>query len=188
MYITISKPEDMPNIIGYRIPDWYEQERFEKTIEIVGSGKNVLDLGCGLGVLSLEIAFQGNDVVAVDADCNLINEASRYSDKYLKERKINNVYILKCENGEELSLPDESFDTVLIEEVLEHVPNPMKIIKEAIRVLKKGGILIISVPNEGNLPDPDHINIFSKSYFEFLEDKTWIDIPDIWLMFKWIKK
>jgi SAM-dependent methyltransferase len=46
----------------------------------------------------------------------------------------------------DIPLPDASFDTVVCTEVLEHVPDPLKALKEMYRVLKPGGRLILSTP------------------------------------------
>ncbi|MEK7499663.1 MAG: class I SAM-dependent methyltransferase [Patescibacteria group bacterium] len=46
-----------------------------------------------------------------------------------------------------MPLPNESFDTVLSAEVLEHVPDPEKALREIIRVLKPGGKLVITIPH-----------------------------------------
>jgi len=45
-----------------------------------------------------------------------------------------------------LMFKDESFDAVLLSEVLEHVPFPMKVLEEVRRILKKGGVLILTAP------------------------------------------
>ncbi len=54
--------------------------------------------------------------------------------------------LIKKEDIQNLSFKDKSFDIVLCQEILEHVPNPVKAIAELIRVTKKQ--LIITVPNE----------------------------------------
>lgn len=46
----------------------------------------------------------------------------------------------------DLPFPDDSFDTVVSTEVLEHVPNPQRALREMHRVLKPGGFLILSTP------------------------------------------
>ncbi|MBI5046894.1 class I SAM-dependent methyltransferase [Candidatus Micrarchaeota archaeon] len=50
-----------------------------------------------------------------------------------------------------LAIEKESFEFVVISEVLEHLAEPEKVIKEAYRVLKKGGLVIITVPLDTTL-------------------------------------
>lgn len=54
-------------------------------------------------------------------------------------------------DSERLPYKDESFDLVLISEVLEHVFFPEKVLREAHRVLKKGGYFILTYPNTGSI-------------------------------------
>ena len=51
-------------------------------------------------------------------------------------------------NAEKTGFEKEYFDKILCSEVLEHTPNPKKVIKEIYRILRKDGILVISIPNE----------------------------------------
>ena len=60
-------------------------------------------------------------------------------------------------NGESLPFPDESFDIVYSGNVLEHTEDPDRVLHESVRVLRKGGILHMEMPNylsyfEGALP------------------------------------
>ncbi len=49
-------------------------------------------------------------------------------------------------NADNIPLPDESYDIILLTEVLEHVPNPIDVLKEATRILKRNGFIIITAP------------------------------------------
>ena len=54
-------------------------------------------------------------------------------------------------NGKNIPFPDNSFETVLLTEVLEHCPEPEIVLREIFRILKKGGILFFTVPFIWNL-------------------------------------
>lgn len=61
-------------------------------------------------------------------------------------------------------IPDASYDAVICTQVLEHVKDPRKAISEIIRILKKGGVLILTVPFNGALhASPDDFWRFSPS-------------------------
>jgi ubiquinone/menaquinone biosynthesis C-methylase UbiE len=57
----------------------------------------------------------------------------------------------------EIPFPDQHFDVILCTEVIEHVPEPIKVIKEMSRLLKNGGILLITAPLQSGLhQEPYH--------------------------------
>ena len=101
----------------------------------------LLDIGCGLGNL---LKFYDNSV-GVD-----INE---YNINYCKK---NNLQVFKIEN-DHLPFLDNDFDSVIMDNVLEHIESPDKLIIQIKKILSKDGILIIGVPGiKGFKKDPDH--------------------------------
>ncbi|MBS4015550.1 MAG: class I SAM-dependent methyltransferase [Candidatus Latescibacteria bacterium] len=55
---------------------------------------------------------------------------------------------IRCEDLTKLTFPDEIFDIVITEHILEHVPDPMRAFCEVNRVLKKKGLFIFTIPFE----------------------------------------
>ena len=98
---------------------------------------NLLDIGTGKGHLGHELYQMGFDVYACDA---------LYLNKF-KELKWKKVDL----NEENLPYDDNYFDYVLFIEVVEHLENPSKTIRELSRVLKTGGIAVMSTPFTGSL-------------------------------------
>ncbi|MTI69497.1 MAG: glycosyltransferase [Firmicutes bacterium] len=144
----------------------------------------VLEIGCANGDLSTVIAAHGIEHYGIDIDPVAI-EIARYKSRMLGLTNSR----FKLSNGENLDLDDNTFDTVLLAEVLEHVDSPEKAIKEAIRVCKPKGKIIISVPNGYRIPDPEHVRIFNKDILNSLINKhintsvKWINnIPSEWVM------
>lgn len=109
-------------------------------LEVKPSDK-VLDAGCGEGfyVMLLDELF-GCQVVGLDNDPQILEQAR----KWVGEKP--NIKLLV---GDVTDLPfeDGSFDRVILSEVLEHVPDDKKALSEVYRVLRPGGILVITVPN-----------------------------------------
>jgi SAM-dependent methyltransferase len=87
------------------------------------------------------------------------------------------------------TVPDNAFDIVLLFDVLEHVPRHLDALKEVNRVLRAGGYLITTVPQEDSLTktiedpdlidrkkreelfgDPNHVRIYGDDFINFLED------------------
>lgn len=87
-------------------------------------------------------------------------------DKKIDKKKINNIYIQNAEIANNIPLEDESVDCVTLLAVLEHLDNATKVLSECYRVLKFGGILILTTPSP-----------FSKPILEFLSSKLKIVSP-----------
>jgi len=87
----------------------------------------VLDIGCGLQPYRRFLDPAQTEYVGIDRVGPLSNPTVVGS-------------------AESLPFPDESFDVVLSTQVLEHLPDPELALKEAVRVLRKGGRLILTVP------------------------------------------
>lgn len=98
----------------------------------------LLDAGCGRGELLFLGQRLGYKCVGFDNSPERVSLARRYSDS---------VYLADLEG--ELPFGDQSFETVLCCEVLEHLKKPQTAIGNLVRVLKAGGYLILSVPSHG---------------------------------------
>jgi SAM-dependent methyltransferase len=112
------------------------KRRLRKLLKHAGRG-NLLDVGTGIGQF-LNVARPFFDRVTG-------TEVSRSGVSVAKEK-----YNLDIAQGEleECALPRDSFDTVTLFHVLEHVPDPKKTIALCRDLLKTGGILLVCVPND----------------------------------------
>ena len=143
---------------------WSAQSRYPKILPMV-EGIKILDYGCGWGIFTKAIAQSSNrEVLGIDTD----KESLKIARDLIGESEKLRFRLQKLSQ-----LKTESFDTVISCQVLEHTWNPGKYLSECNRVLKKGGKLIISIPNETNivffisqlLISKKRINeIFSKKY------------------------
>jgi len=101
---------------------------------------SVLDVGCGDG--SFEY-LQFNDLQIIAFDRRFPQAAKSFP---------NNVRFIKAE-GPHFPLKNGEFDLVIMSWILEHVGDPLLFIKEAERVLRRGGYLYVSIPNSRSLMD-----------------------------------
>lgn len=104
-------------------------------------GERVLEVGCGSGSYTRELARIGARVTATDYAPSPLAQAQRNVGSLASD------VAFRLEDAQNLSLPDAGFDKVLMSEVLEHVPNPDRAIAEAARVLRAGGLLVASTPS-----------------------------------------
>lgn len=100
-------------------------------------GKKLLDAGCGTGWFSKKAVERGATVTSMDLGENLLAEVAK---KCNSERVVGSIL--------EMPFEDNTFDYVISSEVIEHVPEPYKAIREIYRVLKPGGVMVLSTPNK----------------------------------------
>jgi 2-polyprenyl-3-methyl-5-hydroxy-6-metoxy-1,4-benzoquinol methylase len=161
------------------VRDYYEQlwERLPEDLEPpdlarrsafarahVRPGRRVLDLGCGQGDLTAVLAAAGGDVLGVEVAQAAVDRARR--------RHAELQFTLVPLDGA-LPLDDTSFDVVWASEVIEHVADTGAWLSEVRRVLKPGGLLLMTTPNHGRLalalygidrfsePLGDHLHLYS---------------------------
>ncbi|MEW6180635.1 MAG: methyltransferase domain-containing protein [Chloroflexota bacterium] len=127
-------------------------------------GSQILDIGCSQGIVSILLGREGFFCTGIDIEKQAIKFALRELEKEEEFTKQKVKFLLG--DATNLEFEDNSFDTVILGEIIEHFTHPEKILQEAKRVLKEGGKVIITVPFGLN-SHPDH----KKSYFpvSFLE-------------------
>lgn len=119
-----------------------ERNRIKFIIKLaqVSRTDRFIDIGCGEGYL-LSLLSQTKQIVGLDISKVALARAK----ELLKEKPcIHLIY----GNAQKLSFADNSFDKIVCSELLEHVPDPKSVIKEIYRVLKKEGVVVISIPDE----------------------------------------
>ncbi len=147
-------------------------QRLEKIMECIPAGNElkILDAGCGEGHLieRLHEKNKHNEYYGADiTDIAIQKFKERCSFATIKKMDLDN-----------LQYADEMFDVVVCTEVLEHIYEYKDVIAELKRVTKKGGLLIITHPNEvlwtisrfllGRNPIrvPDHVNAFTPGHIQ----------------------
>lgn len=113
--------------------------RSERVAVLVGGpGLRVLDLACGPGHLGAVLRQHGNYVVG----CEISEAASAQARNVLDE-----VYSFDIEGEWPARLAERPFDVVVLGEILEHVFDPVAVLREAHRVLSEQGRVVITTPN-----------------------------------------
>ncbi len=111
------------------------------------AGSRLLEVGCGAGNLLLQATVAGSYPVALD----LSRQALTFVRSRLEEAGAGAEapagFICTQSVGESLPLEGNSFDCILLSEVIEHLESPQVSIREAVRVLCPGGRLLITTPN-----------------------------------------
>ena len=126
-----------------------------------------LDIGCGSGVSLIEAKNLGAKAFGLEADPNV--------------KRIANKLNLKIYNGDLENSPfkDTLFDLIVLNQVIEHIPEPDLLLKKLTNNLKRSGLMIISLPNVDsfwrflfkdkwiNWHVPYHLHHFKEKNFEY---------------------
>lgn len=128
---------------------------FNGMVNGVGKDLQILDVGCGDGVISQPLVRMGHYVAAVDLP-TVATSAHKC-----------NVSSIMAGDAETLAFADATFDVIIASEVLEHMWAPEAFINEAYRTLKSQGVLIIETP-EGlaGLNYDSHMNFYTVEKLE----------------------
>ena len=101
----------------------------------------ILEIGTGAGYIAHELSKKAGSVASVDI---------------VDDRKEMNGYTYSVVDDEELPFDDQSFDIVITNHVLEHVPDQERHLSEMRRVLRDGGLVYLASPNKWWLTDPHY--------------------------------
>ncbi len=105
------------------------------------SGVNILDIGCGGGLLSEPMSRMGANVTGIDASDKNIKIAKLHS----KKNKLKINYL--CSSPEKLKIK-KKFDVILNMEIVEHVENVEFFLKSCSKLLKKNGLMFVATINK----------------------------------------
>jgi SAM-dependent methyltransferase len=122
----------------------YSQDSYEDALrDLINSNTVWLDVGCGYRVLSewrleaeRELVKRAAYVAGVDMDAAAV----------AKHRTVQNI---RVGSADSLPFPDESFNLVTANMVVEHLANPCQAFAEICRVLSPGGLFLFHTPNSG---------------------------------------
>lgn len=139
-----------------------------------GDGQRVLDVGCASGYLARALAARGYRVVGIDRPG--ATAASFAS----------NVEFIAADLEAGFPELSENFSHILCGDILEHVRDPLALLRNLRSLLSPGGVLVASLPNSGNLyfrlnvlsgrfPAHDR-GLFDRTHLHFYTWSGWVDL------------
>ena len=147
---------------------YYHDWKFENqmALDIVEPHHRVLDIGCGIGRFLERAKDKAAEVTGLELNQHAVNICRN-----------NGLNVVNEMIGDHAGHKAEYYDVVCMFQVLEHIYDVRKFLEESLAVLKKGGKLVIGVPNNEpyfqgydkyctlNLP-PHHMGLWNKGVFE----------------------
>ncbi len=156
---------------------YYEDDKwdFHEAVNDVTSGDQVMDLGCGPGGFLTSLKPLTSNLFGTECNQEAARDATKKGIKIINDRELKSF--------------KNEFNSVFSFHVLEHVDNPAAFLKLAISLVKPGGKICISVPNQdgpihfinpcvSNMP-PHHATHWRKKTFEVLAEKMGLRIKRI---------
>ena len=142
--------------------------------KLAGTNQDVLDIGAGEGFFAAELVEAGNRITGVD-NRRMPQESSRFEQYFTADLEEGIQPVIQ-------QLEGKRFDRVLLLDVLEHLRNPDQILRQCQPVLKREGLLIVSLPNIANIAvrlmllfgrfDYSERGLLDKTHVRFFTRKT----------------
>ncbi|OGH92794.1 MAG: hypothetical protein A2563_03950 [Candidatus Magasanikbacteria bacterium RIFOXYD1_FULL_40_23] len=160
------KAKVLSSEVGYNLAaDVYDENEnylnsFEQgeLIPLLGAldGKRVLDVGAGTGRLSLPLVSRGAHVTALDVSPKMLDlikkKQRRVSMNVTRHDSVESKITTVVGDAESLPFENNTFDIVTAAFLIVHLKNPTRFFDEAYRVLKDGGILVVTNINQKDPP------------------------------------
>lgn len=153
----------------------------------VKPGQKVLDIGCGSCVSLLEVRNIGGEAWGIETDPNVRAIADHFG---------LTVHIGSIHDD---PFPDEDFDLIVLNQVIEHVPDPIALLKLVRTRLRLGGRVIVATPNSGSINRlisgrkwinwhiPYHLHHYNKASFAIIAAQAGYEVlsmktitPNLW--------
>lgn len=141
----------------------------------------LLDVGCGKGDFLVRMRGQGWAVEGLEVDSEAVELA-----------RAKHSLTVHLGDIERLGVPDDSFDAITMNHVIEHLHDPVATIRECLRVLKPGGRLVLATPNIdcighrrlgrfwSHLDPPRHLHLFTRGTLRECATRAGFRSVDAW--------
>lgn len=169
---------------------WFHTTLYSDILSIFnqyGTGRRILDVGCGTGELVSYLKDRDFDVVGIEPSADAAALAK-------SQGLVVYNYTLEDFVDFHTSNASDNFDAIIIINILEHVPEPVEMVRYIKKLLKPGAMLCVQVPNDFNelqlaakdklnkepwwIAIPDHINYFDFSSLASLLESVGFEVVD----------
>ena len=140
------------------------------------AGMRMLDYGCGPGDMLQIASACGLEAHGIDASARSVELA--------KERGLD----IALGDHRDMSWPEEHFDVIFLQSVIEHVEDPVELVAGLKPYLKPGGTLVLSSPTPGShfWDDPTHIRPYTPASFLTLADICELEVREVSYVFAFL--
>lgn len=153
--------------------DMLNPEKANKSYQLLSKytdpqGKKILELGSGYGINLISwVKKYGLDVTGVEPESEGFVSTIDISKKLCEANRVSPERIVVA-TGENLPFDNDTFDIIYSANVIEHSNDPKEVLKEALRVLKPGGILHFEMPNFTSFFEGHYLVLMPPLWFKFI--------------------
>jgi ubiquinone/menaquinone biosynthesis C-methylase UbiE len=119
-----------------------QKKKYEVIVPYLGGAKSVLDVGCGTGMLLKLLVERAHFVVGVDLSPRMLRAA---------RDGVGGASLVQAD-ADHLPFPDQTFGALVSVTLLQNMPNPSGTIGEFARVLRRGGVLLVTTLSHKHSP------------------------------------
>ncbi len=151
----------------------------QKIIHFVGKNKKILDVGCSEGILSKRMEQNNCEVVGIEFD----GEVAKSAKIYCREVIVGDVESIQLKD-----VYENYFDIIVFADILEHLKDPLNVLKRFKNYLNDDGYIIISLPNIANWRirfkllfgnfEYEEYGILDKEHLKFFNEKNAIRLVE----------
>jgi 2-polyprenyl-3-methyl-5-hydroxy-6-metoxy-1,4-benzoquinol methylase len=161
-----------------------------RVVRLVGTDRRVLELGPATGHMTEVLVDRGCTVVGIEVDPSMAPEAERFAERVI----VGDLDVLDLDEA----LGDDRFDAIVAADVLEHLKDPLSVLRRLRAFLKPDGCFVVSLPNiahgsvrlallEGHfrysnvgLLDRTHLRFFTRENIDDLFDEAELAIAELY--------
>jgi 2-polyprenyl-3-methyl-5-hydroxy-6-metoxy-1,4-benzoquinol methylase len=165
---------------AYPILSYYEWLRSDAIAAVPPDAKTVLSVGCAAGKTEAELVKRGIKVVGVELNPDAA--------KIARER---GVIVLEGDASTiDVNIGYEPYDCIIYADILEHLADPVAVLKQHVEYLKPGGIVYVSIPNFRHYSVFWQLFILGRIRYQDagVLDKTHLRITTRKMVLEWFKK
>ncbi|MBO3463324.1 methyltransferase domain-containing protein [Aetokthonos hydrillicola Thurmond2011] len=159
-----------------------DNSSLKKMLQLVGDNKRVVDFGCATGYFAKLLTNRGCQVTGVEVN----SKAAKLAEQYCEQVIVADLDFVSLSE----ILPKQGFDVAVFGDVLEHLRDPWRVLRETREILKPKGYVVASIPNiahgairlallqgrfeymELGILDRTHLRFFTRKSVEILFDES----------------
>lgn len=135
--------KDYPSLVNLSETDLDDNSSLKKMLSLIGKNQRVIDFGCATGYFARLLTNRGCEVTGIEIN----SKAAKVAENHCDEVIVADLDFVSLNDILSEKVSKEKFDVAIFGDILEHLRNPWKVLKETRNILKPQGYVLASIPN-----------------------------------------